>query len=74
MAHDQPDNAHRLVRLGAGLSLPPRRFTPDRLATALRTCRDDRTLRAAALACARRLQTRPDPGALVDWLESRARS
>lgn len=74
MAHDQPDNAHRLVRLGTGLSLPPRRFTPDRLATALRTCRDDRTLRAAALACARRLQTRPDPGALVDWLESRARS
>lgn len=74
MAHDQPDNAHRLVRLGAGLSLPPRRFTPDRLATALRTCRDDRTLRAAALACARRLQTRPDPDVLVDWLESRARS
>lgn len=73
MAHDQPDNAHRLVRLGAGLSLPPRRFTPGRLATALRACRDDRTLRAAALACARRLQARPDPAALIDWLESRAR-
>lgn len=72
MAHDQPDNAYRLVRLGAGLSLPPRRFTPERLAAALIACRDDTTLRAAAQACARRLQERPDPAALVDWLEARS--
>lgn len=35
MAHDQPDNALRLQRLGAGSYLSPRHFTPDRVATAL---------------------------------------
>ena len=73
MAHDQPDNAFRLVRLGAGLSLPPRRFTPANLAAALRRCQVDAGLREAACACATRLQPRPDTGRLVDWLEGCAR-
>jgi rhamnosyltransferase subunit B len=72
MAHDQPDNAHRLVRLGAGLSLPPRHFTPERLASALLACRENPALCAAAQSCAKRLHNRPDPGGLVDWLEARS--
>jgi rhamnosyltransferase subunit B len=35
LSHDQPDNARRLERLGAGLSLPPRRYTARRAAAAL---------------------------------------
>src|SRR5205085_2067897 len=35
MGYDQPDNAERLVRLGVGAPLPPRRFTGARLAALL---------------------------------------
>lgn len=36
LAHDQPDNARRLERLGVGLSLPPKHFTPQNVAHRLR--------------------------------------
>ena len=36
MAHDQPDNAERLERLGVARSLRPRRFTARRLSSRLR--------------------------------------
>lgn len=35
MSHDQPDNARRLERLGAGLGLSPTRLQPQRLAHAI---------------------------------------
>lgn len=35
MSHDQPDNAHRIERLGVGVSVPPKRFAGRRLAAAL---------------------------------------
>lgn len=35
MAHDQPDNAARMQRLGAGVSLPPHKFTVPNVAAAL---------------------------------------
>jgi rhamnosyltransferase subunit B len=41
MAHDQPDNALRLQRLGVALSLPPRRFTARNVARALETLLGD---------------------------------
>lgn len=41
MSHDQPDNARRLQRLGAGLSLAPSRLHPERLAQAITTLLSD---------------------------------
>jgi UDP:flavonoid glycosyltransferase YjiC (YdhE family) len=35
LAHDQPDNADRLRRLGVGRALPPARFRPPAVARAL---------------------------------------
>jgi rhamnosyltransferase subunit B len=35
MAHDQPDNAHRLERLGVGRAVPAQRATSNRVAAAL---------------------------------------
>jgi rhamnosyltransferase subunit B len=40
-AHDQPDNAQRLARLGIARVLWPRRYTPDRVADELRRLLDD---------------------------------
>lgn len=36
LAHDQPDNARRIERLGVGLSLPPKQFTATNLGDCLR--------------------------------------
>lgn len=47
MAHDQPDNADRLRRLGVGASVPPRRFHGPIVARAL-----DRLLGSAEVAAA----------------------
>ena len=41
MAHDQHDNAARLVHLGVGATVAPRRFTARNLATALSALLDD---------------------------------
>ncbi len=59
MAHDQPDNADRVRRLGAGRSISPRRYRPDRVAAILRDLLDDPAPRARAAACAARI----DPAA-----------
>lgn len=40
-AHDQFDNAERLARLGVARTLLPRRYTPGRVAAALRRLLDD---------------------------------
>jgi UDP:flavonoid glycosyltransferase YjiC (YdhE family) len=52
LAHDQPDNAARLERLGVGRTLPPRRFEAGRVAAALQGLLDDPAVgeRARALA------------------------
>ena len=71
MAHDQPDNAVRLKRLGAGDWLSRGRFTPGRLAERLETLL---TSESVGQACARvREWTKDGAGprleALVEWLE-----
>ncbi|MDZ4290022.1 MAG: glycosyltransferase [Prosthecobacter sp.] len=71
MAHDQPDNAHRLEQLGAGLGLTPRTFTPDRVAAALTRLLTDPAIAQATRRCAGHLEERRDPGALLDWIETR---
>lgn len=69
MAHDQPDNAWRIRRLGAGLSLPPKRFTPDRVASALRQLLEDPDIHAATAECARHCGQRQPVEPMLDWLE-----
>ena len=71
MSLDQPDNAERLTRLGAGVATSLRAFVNGRSLPMLRRVLDDPAIRAAAATCAERMRERPSPGALVDWLESR---
>ena len=71
MAHDQPDNADRLQRLGAGISLSVRQFTPERLTRELNRLRHELVIRQAALRCAENLHPAPPREALLVWIESR---
>lgn len=74
MAHDQPDNAHRLRRLHAGDSLTPGRFTPERVATALTRLLTDTSLRENArllssrVSAAHTAETIPE---ILRWLAER---
>jgi rhamnosyltransferase subunit B len=71
MAHDQPDNADRLERLGAGKGLSVRQFTPDRVACELKQLLHGVANRQAALACAAKIRQAPSFEGLIEWLESR---
>ncbi len=76
MAHDQPDNAHRLRRLGAGEFLPPRRFTPVGVASALQRLLADASVadRCANLALRlRHERQRSSVERVMEWLEARGR-
>ncbi len=70
MAHDQPDNAHRLVRLGVALRLYPRRFTAERVAAALRHLRRDAGVRAACVAAAEKVRADRPAAVVFDTLEN----
>jgi rhamnosyltransferase subunit B len=71
MAHDQPDNADRLERLGAGTGLSVRQFTPQRVAHELGRLLEDKTFHEAAKKCADRISKVPDKDVLMGWIESR---
>lgn len=74
MAHDQPDNARRLRRLGAGDFLPPRRFQAPEVARRLERLLADPALRGRCGDLALRLrheQTRDPAGKILEWLERR---
>jgi rhamnosyltransferase subunit B len=71
MAHDQPDNADRLERLGAGKGLSVRQFTPDRVACELKQLLHGVANRQAALACAAKIRQAPSFEGLIEWIESR---
>lgn len=73
MAHDQPDNADRLERLGAGIGLTVRQFKPDRVARELRHLLQDAQVQETAVHCAHRLAAAPGPDDLMRWIEERAR-
>jgi len=72
MAHDQPDNANRLRRLGVGLSLTPRRFTGERVATLLEKLLEVPEVQAHCQRCIQLLEADPDPDELFDWIEAGA--
>ena len=71
MALDQPDNAERVLRLGAGVATTAGEFTAARALPLLHRCLRDEGIHRAAAACAQRARTRPSADALVDWLLSR---
>jgi rhamnosyltransferase subunit B len=71
MAHDQPDNAHRLEQIGAGLSLTPRQFTAGRVADALSRLLSEASFANASGQCADRIQSGSSPEPMLDWLEKR---
>ena len=66
---DKPDNAQRVVRVGAGVRLSPRSCTPITLRAAVRGVLDDPHYRAAAGAMADRLAAAPGPAGAAELLE-----
>ncbi|WP_395715895.1 glycosyltransferase [Prosthecobacter sp.] len=73
MAHDQPDNANRVERLGAGISLSVRQFTSKRVADELKRLLGQTAMREAAAKCADRISKAPDMDVLMRWIEERIR-
>jgi rhamnosyltransferase subunit B len=71
MAHDQPDNAFRVQRLGAGLGLTAATFTPDRATAALSRLLSNSSFAATSAEFARKLQDDRDAEALLHWVETR---
>ncbi|MEP2776414.1 MAG: nucleotide disphospho-sugar-binding domain-containing protein [Luteolibacter sp.] len=71
MSHDQPDNADRLERLGAGIGLMARSFTPERVTQELGKLLTDRSFADEAVYLAKKLEAKRDVAELVAWIESR---
>jgi rhamnosyltransferase subunit B len=67
MAHDQPDNADRVERLGAGIGLSVRQFTPDRVAKELSRLLAEPSYQEATKG----FQMSADVDALMRWIEER---
>ena len=55
MSHDQPDNGYRLARLGVGVYVYPKAFTPGRVADALARLTSSPEVGAACRACRARI-------------------
>jgi len=71
MALDQHDNAERLERLGAGLSIRASRFSPEQALPLLRLCLSDQQLQMKAKELAARIKANRDAEPIVEWLEER---
>lgn len=71
MAHDQPDNASRVERLGAGIGISVRRFRPKRVAQALQRLLSEPGFRELSTQCADRTSKSPDTNVLMRWIEDR---
>lgn len=71
MAHDQFDNADRVVRLGVGLALGTHGFKLKCALPLLKRCLEDSEIRQRAKDCAERLRHRPDTEKLERWLAQR---
>jgi len=71
MSHDQPDNADRLEKLGAGIGVMARAFTPDRVTTELGVLLGEKSFADAAEVLKRKTEARRDEAELVGWIERR---
>lgn len=68
-AHDQPDNAARIIRLGIGRSISRYRYTPARATAALRQLLDDPGYAERARAVGRQLQAEDGVTTACDAIE-----
>jgi UDP:flavonoid glycosyltransferase YjiC (YdhE family) len=66
---DKPDNARRVTYAGAGVRVPARRCTPERLRAAVRQVLDQPRYRAGAQRLAGLLAAAPGPPAAAHLLE-----
>jgi UDP:flavonoid glycosyltransferase YjiC (YdhE family) len=73
MAHDQPDNAARLERLGVGAWIAPRRFSAGRVAGALERLLGSEAVRTRCTEIARRFDGTGGLDAACEALEACAR-
>jgi len=69
-AHDQPDNAARVVRLGGARSIARHRYTPARAAAELRQLLDEPTYSQRALTVGKQVQQEDGVKAACDALEA----
>jgi UDP:flavonoid glycosyltransferase YjiC (YdhE family) len=69
MAHDQPDNAARLTRLGVGAAIAPHRFNADTVAQALQSLLHDDAVLANAHQIAQKMQLDWGIGRMADAVE-----
>ncbi|MEZ5387368.1 MAG: glycosyltransferase [Prosthecobacter sp.] len=74
MAHDQPDNADRVERLGAGIGLSVRQFTPERVAGLIHRLSHEQHFRDSAAKCRDRISKAPDMDVLMRWIEQRIKT
>lgn len=73
LAHDQPDNAARIEKLGTGTTLPPSRFTGPRLAAQLAALLDNPRITARCRAVAATLAHENGCELAADQLQSMMR-
>jgi UDP:flavonoid glycosyltransferase YjiC (YdhE family) len=71
MTHDQPDNLNRLRRLGVAGGLYPDRFTPERVADALKRLIGDPKTQEACRVWSQRLKETDNAEAVVRYLEGK---
>ena len=70
MAHDQPDNAERLEKLGAGIGLTPGSFTPGRVTKELGRLLEEKSWKQAATEVRGKMEGGKDADELIEWLET----
>ena len=71
MAHDQPDNAERMERLGVGIGLTPGSFTPDRVERELGRLIGEGGWKEAAEGLSEKMVEKRGEGGLMEWLGGR---
>jgi rhamnosyltransferase subunit B len=69
LSHDQPDNGHRLSRLGVGTYLYPKAFTPERLVDTLAHLRSAPEVARACDEYRARMRRQMPAEAVFDFLE-----
>lgn len=71
MAHDQPDNAYRIARMGAGLTLTPRSFTVRHVTAAILRLSQEIRFKETCQKLALRVRDIRPSDELLDWIEAR---
>lgn len=73
MSHDQPDNAERLRKLGSGIALMARDFTPERVTKELSRLLGESRFAESAEMLRKKTEEAADPVEMIRWVEDRMR-